>query len=203
MGKSLRFLRFFAFLFVVIFTSNAFSAGYDCPEYKKYISCTSGYYLSDCGTDSANWNGHQVVSSPATGNTCIECPTGYDCSGGAACPSKKKITCSPGYYLPAYSTSCSECGGPGYYCPGGSFVSMSSSAQGRNPVRTGYYSTGGTPTTRTGQSQCTGATYCTGGVQYNCPSEQEQGGQVIRSVMRKRVCHFTNIVLLVEYVGMQ
>ncbi|HIU65617.1 MAG TPA: InlB B-repeat-containing protein [Candidatus Enterousia avicola] len=171
MGKSLRFLRFFAFLFVVIFTSNAFSAGYNCPEYKKYISCTSGYYLSDCGTDSANWNGHQVVSSPATGNTCIKCPTGYDCSGGAACPSKKKITCSPGYYLPANSTSCTQCGGDNFYCPGDEEFDQSTKNQGRYEVDAGYYSTGGTSTTRTGQSQCSGAVYCTGGVKYNCPSE--------------------------------
>ena len=171
MGKSLRFLRFFAFLFVVIFTSNAFSAGYDCPEYKKYISCTSGYYLSDCGTDSANWNGHQVVNSPAAGNTCIKCPTGYDCSGGAACPSKKKITCSPGYYLPANSTSCTQCGGDNFYCPGDEEFDQSTEDQGRYEVDAGYYSTGGTSATRTGQKQCYGSVYCTGGVEYNCPSE--------------------------------
>lgn len=172
MGKSLRFLRFFVFLFIVIFTSNSFSAGYDCPEYKKYTSCTSGYYLSDCGTDPSGWYGQNLSSSSLTmGNSCVVCPEGYSCAGGLACPWENKVMCSPGYYLPAYSTSCSVCGSPGYYCPGGAFVSVSSSAQGRNPVRTGYYSTGGTPTTRTGQSQCSGAVYCTDGVQYNCPSE--------------------------------
>ena len=171
MGKSLRFLRFFVFLFIVIFTSNSFSAGYDCPEYKKYTSCTSGYYLSDCGTDSANWKGHQVVSSPAAGNTCTECPTGYDCSGGAACPSKKKITCDPGYYLPANSTSCTQCGGDNFYCPGDEEFDQSTEDQGRYEVDAGYYSTGGTSATRTGQKQCYGSVYCTGGVEYNCPSE--------------------------------
>ena len=66
-------------------------------------------------------------------------------------------------YVPANATSCSACGGNNYYCPGGTF-NVSSSAQGRNTVSSGYYSTGGTSsTTRTGQSQCIGATYCTNG----------------------------------------
>ena len=142
MGKSLRFLRFFAFLFVVIFTSNAFSAGYDCPEYKKYTSCTSGYYLSDCGTNSTNWKG-QVVSSPAAGNTCTKCPTGYDCSGGAACPSKKKITCSPGYYLPANSTRCVYISFEASYCPGGTFYFDTEKDQGKEACPEGYYNTPG------------------------------------------------------------
>ena len=36
-------------------------------------------------------------------------------------------------------------------------------------MSSGYYSTGGTSTTRTGQSQCTGATYCASGVRNSCP----------------------------------
>ena len=103
------------------------------------------------------------------GNSCKACPSGYSCRGGLYCPDKSSVTCSAGYYLKANATSCSACGGNNYYCPGGTF-NVSSSAQGRNTVSSGYYSTGGTSTTRTGQAQCTGATYCTGGVKYNCPT---------------------------------
>ena len=78
------------------------------------------------------------------------------------------VTCSAGYYLKANATSCSPCGGNNYYCKGGTF-NVSSSAQGRSTVSSGYYSTGGTSTTRTGQSQCTGATYCASGVRNSCP----------------------------------
>lgn len=107
------------------------------------------------------------------GNACRPCSvmgSNYTCAGGTSCPKLNSVTCSAGYYLKANATSCSPCGGNNYYCKGGTF-NVSSSAQGRNTVSSGYYSTGGTSTTRTGQSQCTGATYCSGGVQNSCPAQ--------------------------------
>ena len=149
MGKSLRFLRFFAFLFVVIFTSNAFSAGYDCPEYKKYISCTSGYYLSDCGTSSTNWSG-QVITEPVTGNTCIKCSTtGYNCPGGQACPNIVRVTCAEKTYLKKGQTSCSSCPA-GSYCPGGIFNYSATINQGINSCPSGYTSNLGDAASETG-----------------------------------------------------
>ena len=161
-----KILRYLACLFMLIFVGNALAAGYSCPTYKKYTSCASGYYMTSSSTSTT------CNTTPAAGNACRPCSaygTGYTCAGGTACPKRSSVTCSPGYYLPANATSCSTCGGNNYYCPGGTY-NVSSSAQGRNTVSSGYYSTGGTSTTRTGQSQCTGATYCTSGVQYSCPS---------------------------------
>ena len=164
-----KLLRCLAGLFILCFIGNAFAAGYNCPTYRKYTSCNSGYYISECDV-SAYRNGELMQSYDLTaGNSCKACPSGYSCQGGLYCPDKSSVTCRPGYYLPANATSCSACGGNNYYCPGGTF-NVSSSAQGRNTVLPGYYSTGGTSTTRTGQAQCTGATYCTGGVKYNCPT---------------------------------
>ncbi len=164
-----KILRYLACLFMLIFVGKALAAGYDCPDYKKYTSCKSGYYISDCGT--SGWTGQTISSSSLTkGNSCIACPSDYECSGQLTCPKGSSITCSPGYYLPANSTTCTACGDNNHYCPGGDF-SQSSSSQGRYTVDSGYYSTGGSSTTRTGQSQCTGSTYCSSGVQYNCPSE--------------------------------
>ena len=170
MGRRFRFLSVFAVLFAFFYINTVFAISYEysCPDYKKYYECNSGYYLSDCGT--SGWTG-QSISSPAFGNSCVACPSGYSCSGGVVCPKSSGITCSPGYYLPANSSTCSTCGSSSYYCPGGTFSGTSTSSRGRYTVSSGYYSTGGTSTTRTGQSQCTGATYCTGGVKYNCPSE--------------------------------
>ena len=163
-----RFLRYLACLVTLMFVGNALAAGYDCSVYKKYTSCNSGYYISNCGT--SGWTGQTISSGSLTvGNSCKACPSGYKCSGGLVCPKANTVTCSAGYYLPANATSCSACGGNNYYCPGGTYT-PSSSAQGRKTVSSGYYSTGGTSTTRTGQSQCTGATYCSGGVKSNCPS---------------------------------
>ena len=59
MGKSRCFLGIFVSLFMVFFVgSAAFAAGYNCPTYKKYTSCSDGYYM----------NGGQVA-----GNSCVPC----------------------------------------------------------------------------------------------------------------------------------
>ena len=90
MGKIRRFLGFFALLFVALFVGDAWSAGYTCPEYKRYTSCNSGYYVSDCGT---TWNGQTVSSSNLTaGNSCKSCPDNYTCSGGLVCPKLNTVT---------------------------------------------------------------------------------------------------------------
>ena len=160
-----KILRYLACLFMLIFAGNALAAGYSCPSYKKYTSCASGYYMTSSSSSTT------CNTTAKAGNACRPCSvmgSNYTCAGGTSCPKLNSVTCSAGYYLPANATSCSACGGNNYYCPGGTY-NVSSSAQGRNTVSSGYYSTGGTSTTRTGQSQCTGATYCSSGVQNSCP----------------------------------
>ncbi len=156
-----KILRYLACLFVLMFVGNALAAGYMCDSYKKYTSCNPGYYMT------ANSSSSTCNTTAQLGNACRPCSvmgSNYTCSGGTACPKLNTVTCSAGYYLPANATSCSACGGNNYYCPGGTF-NISSSVQGRNTVSSGYYSTGGTSTTRTGQSQCGGNNYyCSGGV---------------------------------------
>ena len=159
-----RFLRFFVFLFALFFVGNALAAGYVCQSSaKKYTSCKSGYYMTASSTSKT------CNTTAVAGNACRPCSamgSGYTCAGGTACPVKSSVTCSPGYYLPANATSCSACGGNSYYCPGGTFT-PSSSSQGRSQVWAGYYTTGGTSTTRTGQEACIGRNYyCSGGVKY-------------------------------------
>lgn len=165
---------YFAFVFVLILGSNAFAAGYTCPSYKKYTSCNAGFYISNCGS-SSNWTGQTLTSSAlTTGNSCIACPDGYTCqsTAGLVCPKVSTVTCSPGTYLAANATSCSNCGGNAYYCPGGTFT-PGSSAQGRNSVISGYYSTGGTSTTRTGQVKCEAGNKCVSGVKTACSGSLE------------------------------
>ena len=168
MGKMRSFLGVITCLLMLVTAGNVLAAGYSCPTYKKYTSCNSGYYISNCPTSSSGWTGQTISSSILTaGNSCTACPANYTCSGGLTCPKANTVTCSAGYYLPANSFSCAECGGNEYWCPGGNFV-PSSSAQGRNSVSAGYYSTGGTSTTRTGQTQCEIGHYCSAGVRYEC-----------------------------------
>ena len=179
-----RFLRYLACLVTLMFVGNALAAGYDCSVYKKYTSCNSGYYISNCGT--SGWTGQTISSGSLTvGNSCKACPSGYKCSGGLVCPKANTVTCSAGYYLPANATSCSACGGNNYYCPGGTYT-PSSSAQGRKTVSSGYYSTGGTSTTRTGQAICEAGYYCASGVRNSCSGslqyQNEKGKTSCKSV---------------------
>ena len=78
-----------------------------------------------------------------------------------ASPTFAATTCAPGYWLD--NDICTECGDAQYYCPGDNI---------RHSVTRGYYSTGGTQTTRTGQTQCVGFVYCENGIKYDCPDPQ-------------------------------
>lgn len=85
-----KILRYLACLFMLIFVGNALAAGYSCPTYKKYTSCNSGYYISNCGS---TWNGQTISSSSlTTGNSCVACPSGYTCTGGLVCPKASTVT---------------------------------------------------------------------------------------------------------------
>ena len=158
-----KILRYLACLFMLIFAGNALAAGYSCPSYKKYTSCASGYYMTSSSSSTT------CNTTAKAGNACRPCSvmgSNYTCAGGTSCPKLNSVTCSAGYYLKANATSCSPCGGNNYYCKGGTF-NVSSSAQGRSTVSSGYYSTGGTSTTRTGQAACGGNNYyCSSGVRY-------------------------------------
>ena len=154
-------------------------------------SCKSRYYKSGNSCLSCSGLGDGSYSMSANGNSsgsdaCYKyctractrptCPDNATCSyddslstsgteyyGGScsAAPSTctMTVTCDPGYYKNSSGT-CDRCGGNAYYCPGDN---------NRYSVESGHYSTGGTSTTRTGQEECTGAKYCTGGVQKSCP----------------------------------
>ncbi len=166
MGKMSNFLRncMRCLVLPVIFcgTSGAFAAGYTCPTYKKYTSCSSGYYLN--GT--------------AAGNSCDACPSGCTCAGGTAAP-VCGVTCAEATYW--NGSSCVTCIA-GYACPGFSNISNPVNGQGANPcsaadqyqdatgqttcktVSAGYYKVD-----NTSQAQCTGNTYCVGGRKIACP----------------------------------
>lgn len=76
MGKKRSFLGFLASLAMIFFTANALAEGYTCPEYKKYTSCNSGYYLN----------------SASVGNACVACSTASNTTSTQACSTSASIT---------------------------------------------------------------------------------------------------------------
>ncbi|MCX6807647.1 MAG: hypothetical protein NTZ80_02500, partial [Patescibacteria group bacterium] len=104
--------------------------------------------------------------SPAANNLRSQCAAGRYGSTTTNSASTCNGACTAGYYCPAGSVSAaaSACGGNGFYCPAGSGSATA--------VSSGYYSTGGTSTTRTGQTQCEAGNYCVSGVQTACPANK-------------------------------
>ena len=115
------------------------AGGYTCPTYKKYTSCSPGYYMTDSST-SKTYNG-----TPKAGNACRPCSVygaNYTCAGGLAAPQSITInvTCPVGQYLPQGATSCTTCPAgsfcPGKTCNGVSLVTGATSACGLSSCST-------------------------------------------------------------------
>ena len=92
------------------------AGGYTCPTYKKYTSCSAGYYMTDSSTSTV------PDGSPKVRNACRPCSvygSNYTCDGGTAAPRAitVNVTCQAGQYLPKGATSCTTCPA-GSYCPG-------------------------------------------------------------------------------------
>ncbi|MCQ2581954.1 MAG: hypothetical protein MJ170_03160 [Alphaproteobacteria bacterium] len=139
--------------------------------------CTSGNYcksgVSTACTTTSGWTTASADGSSAY-TACYQTRVPSNCNAGntkrtASSISGTTITygsetvdvplgAAAGYYV--NSLVCSACGGNNYYCAGGTAA--------RKTVDTGYYSTGGTETTRSGQSQCTAGYYCSSGVRAEC-----------------------------------
>ena len=99
------------------------AGGYTCPTYKKYTSCSPGYYMTDSSTSTV------PDGSSKPGNACRPCSVygaNYTCAGGTAAPQAITInvTCPKGQYLPQGKTACETCTA-GNYCPGGTFNNIS------------------------------------------------------------------------------
>ncbi len=76
------------------------------------------------------------------------------------CPGSCKA-CAAGSFCPGGFQEQLACGDASVFCPAGSAAAQ--------PVSAGYYSTGGTPSTRTGQQRCPADFYCVAGVKRPCP----------------------------------
>ena len=165
MGKYRSFLGIFASLFVLFFTGSVMAAGYTCPEYKKYTSCSTNYYMSggQVAGNSCNQCGENSTSKGGTQSYC-QCDTGYTVDGqllntasentkpddGSDCQ-LASVTCEPGTYFQFAKSGvgCMACVA-GKWCPGGVFYWTGEEHQGVNDCPAGYTSKGGA----TAENEC-------------------------------------------------
>lgn len=136
-----------------------------CALLQAGYYCTGGYQYS-CGS-----NAYYCPGTGNSGPTTVS--TGYYSTGGSSSTRTGQAICevrmkrgmrvcvghthpSPCFIVwllsvqPGYQCNSgvkTDCGGDNVYCPEGTSTPL--------PVSTGFYSTGGTSTTRSGQSQCT------------------------------------------------
>ncbi len=141
--------------------SSASATSYDKLIGKYYFETRPGYYLSDPTTQCLKDLGSSYVSTGIGYGSVNKCDAGYYCESGATTYGSMS-TCG-GTNNPA-TIGRKACAGRTQYSASG--------AESCSTVSNGYYTTGCDDSGNlcTGQSQCTGTTYCSGGIQNDCPS---------------------------------
>ena len=155
-------------------------------------TCSGGQYVATAGAGCVTVGGGYYGPGGTIGQDGTmgrdQCPAGYRDGAAAAAKTDCKMNVAGGKYIAtaddatptscvagtfkaahvvAYgsTSSCSACTGRTQYSSAG--------ASSCSTVSTGYYTTGCNASSNncTGQSQCSGATYCASGVQNNCPAQ--------------------------------
>ena len=158
------------------------------------ISVAKGHHIAtansstpaDC--DPGDYRAAHTVNYGST-SSCSACPSGYTSAAGTAGANTEcYISVSGGHYIGTqYSATQSECVAGTYKAAHTVYYGSKSScsacsgrtkysgkgASSCSTVSSGYYTTGCNTSGNncTGQSQCTGATYCVSGVQNSCPAQ--------------------------------
>lgn len=151
-------------------------AGYYCTGGTNKTACPTGTYRSSTGgtalASCTSCAAGTYNTGTANTSSCSTCLAGYACAGG-----NNVTQCGDGYMSDAGASSCTGCLA-GAYCPnsasvdyipcGGNERYCPALSKTWTDVSAGYYSTGGTYATRTGQSICPIGSYCANGVKYAC-----------------------------------
>ena len=154
---------------------------------------SSGYYTTGCNSSNNNCTGQTQCTGTTycSGGVKSDCPSGYTANTTAGKTAASQCTisvpagkylgtangttttsCAAGTYKAAHTVnygSTSSCGA----CTGRTKYSASGAAS-CSTVSSGYYTTGCNTSGNncTGQSQCDGGVYCTGGIQNDCPTAE-------------------------------
>ncbi len=153
---------------------NSDAGKYNTPGYRcSAVGATAtSYGMANIWQCLPGWYGNKqyVQGSSASAITCTKCPAGrYGATAGLSSSTCSGI-CSGFSYSTAGSTACTDCSKPA------NSTSIISDATTPNTSASacgwvcndGYY--GSASAGSTACTQCTGATYCSGGTQYNCPT---------------------------------
>ena len=120
-------------IFIAIVACMICNVGWGAIAICTADECSEGewsptYSASDCQVCPANTYQDGCINP---GGECTPCPAGTGTIGDTAADHDsiddcipmeiEEISCSPGYYLPADSTSCTQCP-KNSYCPGGTFT---------------------------------------------------------------------------------
>ena len=150
----------------------------NCTKTVKTVTAKSGYYVNNntsCSACSGLAGGFYPNSaSDNTGGASVCYTNSISGKYVAAANATSATECAAGSYKGAHTvnygdtSSCSACTGRTKYSAAG--------ASACSTVSTGYYTTGCNTSSNkcTGQSQCDGSVYCTGGVQKNCPAAESK-----------------------------
>ena len=135
-----------------------------------FADCPAGSECSGTGNTGVGTTCVAGTYSNSKASTCSSCTPGR--YGGCVnavclpelCPALRFCNrCTPcgRWSGAAGAVTCDDCGSVDKYCPG-------SDQSSQTDVQSGFYTTGGTEITRTGQAECEAGYYCSGGVKLDC-----------------------------------
>jgi hypothetical protein len=145
-----------------------------CPEGSAAGTAVDVGYYTVGSSDDVNLRTGERICEPGSycaGGVKYDCPAGSYGTEFGETNSACNGLCEEGYMCTAGSTSKKQlpCGDPDRYCPPGTITP--------SVVKSGYYSTGGTEVTRTGESLTEVGHYSVKGVKRKCPAGR-YGGEV-------------------------
>ena len=125
-----------------------------CTPCGRWSGAAGAVTCDDCGSVDKYCPGSDQSSQ-------TDVQSGFYTTGGTEITRTGQAECEAGYYCPGGVKL--DCGAVDKFCPGTQQTSPTT-------AQAGFYTTGGTEATRTGETQCEAGHYCSGGVKVQCPA---------------------------------